>query len=169
MMFRLRLACIALAILASGGLFGFFYTMSFSIIPGLDDTPAYSALIANQMIGRATQGSSFIVLLLGAPAMIIAAIALSLPKAKRLALPWLVAALLCWIGMVVVTLTLDVPLNQALDGLALHPGMPNAEEAWLAYSPEWQQWNFWRVGFSAVSTALATVGIVFAIKVKTFE
>lgn len=164
MMMRTRLACIVIAVLASGGLFGFFYTMSFSIMPGLDATPAYSALIANQMIGRATQGSSFIVLLLGSPLMMLAALSLSIAKGKRSPLPWLAGALLAWVGMMVLTLTLNVPLNQVLDGLTLEPTMPDAETAWLAYSPDWQKWNWWRVGFSAASTLLASVALITASK-----
>lgn len=162
MIHALRTASIILAILLSGGLFGFFFTMQYSIMPGFDQTPAYSALISNQMIGRATQGSYFIVLLLGSPIMLIVSMALCAPKSARRLIPWLFAAVLAWGAMGATTMLLNVPLNQALDALPLSPDMKDAQVAWEAYSPDWQRWNLWRVAFSAISTLLAINSLVLA-------
>ncbi|WP_299410903.1 hypothetical protein [uncultured Roseobacter sp.] len=54
-MTNLKLAVLMAAILGAGALFGFYFTMSVSIMPGLDLTEPYAAIKANQDIGRATQ------------------------------------------------------------------------------------------------------------------
>ncbi|WP_299734727.1 hypothetical protein [uncultured Roseobacter sp.] len=56
-MTNLKLAVLMAAILGAGALFGFYFTMSVSIMPGLDLTQIYAAIKANRDIGRATQQS----------------------------------------------------------------------------------------------------------------
>lgn len=110
----LKLWTLVVAILGAGALFGFYFTMSVSIMPGLDRTAPYAAIIANQDIGRATQQSLFFVALLGTPIALVAAAALHwrAPSTRN----WLVLSVLGWVAMMVVTLALNVPLNQVLDG-----------------------------------------------------
>lgn len=152
----LKLSALIAAILGTGALFGFYFTMSVSIMPGLDLTEPHSAIIANQDIGRATQQSLFFVALLGTPIALIAAAALHW---RALATRnWLVLSVVGWVSMMVVTLTLNVPLNQVLDGLVITPDQVNLADLWAAYSVDWQKWNWLRVltsGVSLVSTAMA--------------
>ncbi len=146
-----------LAILGTGLLFGFFFTMSVSIMPGLDATDPYAALIANQDIGRATQQSLFFVALLGTPLALIITIVMTwkIPLTRN----WCVLAMLSYLVMMGVTIFLNVPLNQQLDVLAISPGMENAPEHWLAYSVDWQMWNWLRVLFSGLSLLFAAFAL----------
>lgn len=146
-----------LAILGTGLLFGFFFTMSVSIMPGFDATDPYAALIANQDIGRATQQSLFFVALLGTPLALI--IAIIMTWKMLLTRNWYLIALLSYIAMMGVTLLLNVPLNQQLDVLAISPAMDNAAEHWLAYSADWQMWNWLRVLFSGLSLLFAAFAL----------
>lgn len=153
---KLRISIFMIAILGAGALFGFYFTMSVSIMPGFDMSPPYAALIANQEIGRATQQSLFFVALLGTPIALLALLSLSFKQAavRR----YLIVALLGWALMMIVTFYGNVPLNQILDALTISSDMDGAEAAWQAYSVPWQNWNWLRVlfsGFSLLSTAFA--------------
>lgn len=140
-----------LALLCSGALFGFFFTMSVSIMPGLDLTAPYSALLANQEIGHATQKSYFAVALLGTPITLLILLILVWRTGFKDEGLWIGAAFAGFIAMMVVTLTLNVPLNQILDALPLTPDIASPSELWLSYSVDWQKWNWLRVIFSGLS------------------
>ncbi len=110
----LKLTTLIAAIIGAGALFGFYFTMSVSIMPGLDLTEPYAAITANQDIGRATQQSLWFVALLGTPVALLICIALY--RKARSVRNWLILGMVGWIAMMVVTVMLNVPLNQILDG-----------------------------------------------------
>ena len=61
--------------------------------------------------------------------------------------------------MMVVTVTLNVPLNQILDGLTITSNQGNLADLWVSYSVDWQRWNWLRMltsGISLIAVALAT-------------
>ena len=63
---------------------------------------------------------------------------------------WVVAgALLCLIGCILVTASINVPLNHRLD--RVDPAGPQAGEAWKTYVARWQPWNHVRT----ITTLLA--------------
>ncbi|MBL4812944.1 MAG: DUF1772 domain-containing protein [Rhodobacteraceae bacterium] len=152
----IKLTVLIAALLGAGALFGFYFTMSVSIMPGLDLTEPYAAITANQDIGRANKQSLFFVALMGTPVAIIAGVALYWrAKSTR---NWLLLGLLGWVGMLVVTLMLNVPLNQILDGLNITAGQDGLADIWAAYAVDWQKWNWLRVltsGLSLVFVACA--------------
>lgn len=152
----LRTATLLASILGAGALFGFYFTMSVSIMPGLDLTEPYSAIVANQDIGRANKASLFFVALMGTPLAISACMALHWKSSG--ARNWLALGLLGWVGMLLVTLTLNVPLNQILDGLSIVPDQEGLSDLWADYTVDWQKWNWLRVltsGLSLIFVALA--------------
>lgn len=154
---RVRLTVLMAAILGTGALFGFYFTLSVSIMPGLDLTDPYVAITANQDIGRATQQSWFFVALLGTPIVLITGIALhwKISKIRN----WLVLSAMGWIAMMVVTLSFNVPLNQVLDGLTIMPDQVDLAEQWAAYAVDWQRWNWLRVLTSGVSLVALAMGL----------
>ncbi len=125
--------------------------MSVSIMPGLDLAEPYSALVANQAIGNATQQSFFAVALLGTPITLIILLVLMWRAQLRDEGSWVGGALLAFIAMMVVTLALNVPLNQILDALPLTAEIEDPRGLWLSYSVDWQKWNWLRVLFSGLS------------------
>lgn len=145
-------------ILCAGALFGFFYTMSISIMPGLDLTPPYSAILANQQIGHATQNYYFALAMIGTPFLAIIC-AIYHFKNNRQTSILLLLATASWVAMLVVTLTLNVPLNQILDGLTITADQPELTQLWAAYSVDWQNYNWLRVLFSGLTLICATLAL----------
>ncbi len=156
-MHHLRLASLLAAALGAGALFGFYFTLSVSIMPGLDQAGPFVAIAANQSIGRATQSSVFFIALLGTPLALLLALALHWRRRSTQAL--LVGAIVGWIGMLVVTLTLNVPLNQTIDALEVVADQSNLAELWAAYSIDWQYWNWLRVIASGASLLFVCAAI----------
>ncbi|WP_426418864.1 DUF1772 domain-containing protein [Bradyrhizobium genosp. A] len=62
------------------------------------------------------------------------------------------------VGMFVVTLVFNVPLNDAL--AAVQPSSPEAGVVWAAYLKDWVFWNHVRTVASVVASALFIVAIV---------
>ncbi|UPT93438.1 DUF1772 domain-containing protein [Bradyrhizobium barranii subsp. apii] len=56
------------------------------------------------------------------------------------------------IGMFVVTMVFNVPLNNAL--AALQPSAPEAGAVWAAYLKDWTFWNHVRMVASVVASGL---------------
>lgn len=159
----LRLSSLLAANLGAGALFGFFYTMNVSIMPGMDLAPPYAAITANQDIGRATKQSGFIIALLGTPLSTIASIALH--RRSPFVRNWLCLGLAGWCGMLAVTLSLNVPLNQILDNLVITPDTdPKVlRDHWLAYSVDWQKYNWLRV----LTSGISLVGMCMAMRASS--
>jgi len=61
------------------------------------------------------------------------------------------------LGMFVVTVTLNVPLNDAL--AAAQPSSPEAGMVWAAYLKDWVFWNHVRMVASVVASALFIVAL----------
>ena len=146
--------------LLAAALFGFYFTMSFSIMPGLDLTAPFSAILANQEIGHATQQSFFVVALLGTPIGLIIAIIIASQAKNPVQRTWLIIAMIGWIGMLVVTLTLNVPLNQILDGLTIAPDQAGLAQLWADYSIDWQKWNLLRLATSGLTVLGLNVALL---------
>ncbi len=148
-----------IALICAGGLFGFFFTMNFSILKGLDLADPAIALAANQEIGHATQSSLFAAILLGLPLSIVTIflVQLSLRDPRgRLAL---FIALLGFIGIMITTLMFSAPLNQSLEILNLSNLEGDPAAIWQEYSTNWQRWNWLRIICSSIS--LIAMGFAF--------
>ena len=156
-MTKFRSATLYLAILGAGALFGFYFTMSVSIMPGFDLTDPYAALQANQDIGRATQQSAFFVALLGTPVLLIVALFAGWERVSSR--NWLLVSLAGWIAMMVVTFLCNVPLNQMLDGMTISPTASGLDGTWQTYSVPWQFWNWFRVASSGVTLLAAVIAL----------
>lgn len=146
-------------ILCAGALFGFFYTMSISIMPGLDLTQSYSAITANQEIGHATQNYYFATPMIGTLILCIILISLHFKAGHKTKATYIAVALLAFAGMIAVTLMLNVPLNQILDGAIVTPEQPNLNQVWDAYSIDWQGYNWLRTLLSGLTLLFATLAI----------
>ena len=130
-----------LALLHAGAIFGFFYAWVCSTMWGLDATDPDVAIFAMQAMNASVRNPVFALGFFGTP-VVLAAAALTAWRAeeRRGALLFASAGLLYVLGAMVPTVTINVPLNEALATLKTPLGAA-ARESWQAYSSPWQFWN----------------------------
>ena len=149
------------SILLCGAIFGFFYAWVCSTMWGLDQADPRVAIAAMQAMNASVRNIVFFPAFFLTPVAMLTTAALAwLAGGRRSAGLFAGAAVVYLIGGLALTLTINVPLNEAL---ALQPDGLNFAEAsriWAEYSQPWQFWNQVRTGASGVSLLLATLGIL---------
>jgi uncharacterized membrane protein len=85
-----------------------------TIMPGLGRTDDRTFVGAFQAIDRAIINPLFLATLVGALVLTVLATALHLGEEGRSVLPWLIAALLLYLAVFVITLRVHVPLNDGI-------------------------------------------------------
>lgn len=110
---------------------GFFATFSVVVMPGLDLLPPATATAAMQAINAAVRTPLFALAFFGTAALSALAI-LCLRRDTAAAL----AGAIYLLGVLLVTMAVNVPLNQSL---AASPPLD-----WAAYTGEWTLWNHLR-------------------------
>lgn len=112
MMNLFRAASLISATLCVGLMAGVFVVYATTIMPGLGRVDDRTFVGAFQSIDRAIEGSTWVtVFISGAFGFTIIAGALHLGGDRRQALPWIVAALVLFATAIVITGTVNVPLN----------------------------------------------------------
>jgi uncharacterized membrane protein len=153
-----RLSVLALCILASALISGFFYAYYGSVMPGLAATDAESAIRAMQGINAVVRNGTFAfsffgTLAFGAVAIFLLIGAGGWPLALALA-----GTALYGLGAFMVTLLYSVPLNEALATVTATP--ENAVQIWQAYLEPWTFWNALRTLMSALALAAFVASFV---------
>jgi uncharacterized membrane protein len=100
-----------LATLAMGLMAGVFGHYAHAIMPGLGKTDARTFVGAFQAIDRAIINPLFMATFIGAAVLTAAAAALHLGDA---AAPWIIAALVLYAAVFIITIAVNVPLNDAI-------------------------------------------------------
>jgi uncharacterized membrane protein len=128
---------------------GLFYTYSASVMLGLGRSDDRTFVQAMQNINVAIINPWFMAHYLGALVLTALAAALHIPKDGRAVLPWILAALVLYLAVIVITGTQNIPMNNALEA-ARGATTPEAlAAARQAFEEPWMRWNIVR---SAVST-----------------
>lgn len=109
-------------------------------MPGLARTDGRTFVHAMQQINVAILNPSFFVSFFGAPVLTLTAVALHLPGQPEV-LPWVVAAFVLCVVAFIVTVGVNVPLNNLL--AAAEPLSQNAELAAIRqrFEATWVRWN----------------------------
>ena len=141
-------ATLLLATLTMGLMAGVFGLYAHAIMPGLGKTDARTFVGAFQAIDRAIINPLFMATLFGAVVLTVAAAALHLGDA---AAPWIIAALVLYAGVVVITLAVNVPLNDAIKAA----GDPDRISDLAAVREHFDEdrWAGWNVVRAVASTA----------------
>ncbi|MEM9038001.1 MAG: anthrone oxygenase family protein [Actinomycetota bacterium] len=80
---------------------------------------------------------------------------------RREAARWFAAAAIVYLlGGLVLTATINVPMNQDLADTVIPADRATAAEIWQDYSGTWQAWNAVRTVASGVALALAGLGLL---------
>jgi uncharacterized membrane protein len=147
------------ATVLTGAMTGVFGIYANAIMPGLRTTDDRTFVGAFQSIDRAIINPLFMLAFLGA--LVLAAVAAGLNAGERLVLWWVAAAFALYLVVVVITVAVNVPLNDAIkaagdpDRMADIAGVRDQfDEA------RWVAWNIVRAFLSAVAFACLAWALV---------
>ena len=153
---RPLLAAAFLSLLLSGAIFGFFYAWICSTMWGLDAADPRIAIAAMQAMNASVRNIVFAPAFFGTPVALILTAALAhgaqKPRAARL---FLAGGLLYLFGGMILTMAVNVPMNEALGALTVPEAREDAATIWAAYSPRWQVFNTIRTVVSGATLLLA--------------
>ncbi|TYB47383.1 DUF1772 domain-containing protein [Nonomuraea sp. PA05] len=141
----LLLALITLVL--HGALTGLFYTFSMSVMPGLNATDPAQAEAAMRSINRKILNPWLYLVFLGSP---LAALVAGFLADGRAALWFFAAAGVSFAGSFLVTVAVNVPMNNALDAGTM---------SFKDYSPRWTAFNTLRAVASAAALVLVGLGL----------
>jgi uncharacterized membrane protein len=155
--------CVALvAVVLTGAIFGFFYAWVCSTMWGLDDTDPRVAVEAMQAMNASVRNAVFFPAFFLTPFTLgLVAVLLRRGGRQRGAFWFGLAAATYFFGGLVVTMVVNVPMNE---DLALHTdALTEAEAAriWEDYSRPWQLWNIARTVASGTALVFAANGLRF--------
>ncbi|MGH3898497.1 MAG: DUF1772 domain-containing protein [Pseudonocardiaceae bacterium] len=158
----LRGAALVAATLVTGLQAGLYYAFAVSVMPGLGRVDDRAFVEAMQQINVAIINPWFFLSFFGAPVLTIVAAGLHLPAAVRAALPWIVAALvLTGVGFVL-TVAMNVPLNDALDAAGSPDRIIDLAQVRASFEAAWVRWNIARaIAFTAAFGCLSWALMIY--------
>ncbi|MGI5273257.1 DUF1772 domain-containing protein [Nonomuraea sp. CA-218870] len=136
-----------IALVLHGALAGLFYAFSMSVMPALDAVEPAQAETVMRSVNRKILNPWLFVAFLGAP---IAALVAGLFADGPAAIWFFAAAGVNFVGSFLVTVVINVPMNNAVD---------TGTMPWKDYSPRWTAWNTVRAAVCLASLALVGVGL----------
>jgi uncharacterized membrane protein len=149
------------ATLGSAVMTGLFFTFSVFMMRALASLPPAQGIAAMQAVNVKIITPLFMLVFLGtalASTVISVAVVATWPEQ---AAPYLLAgSALYLLGVILVTMAVNVPKNNALDRLV--PADANAANAWRDFVRSWTAWNHVRSVASLAATACFVLGLRLA-------
>lgn len=159
-MARLLFPMSMLSLLSIGAIFGFFYAWVCSTLWGLDATDPDVAITAMQAMNASVRNPVFFPSFFLTPLILAATSWIALAQQqKRAAALFGSAAALYVLGAFLVTVTVNVPMNEALSEVTVPSDINAAHRIWQEYSSSWQFWNMIRTIASGGSLLMTGVAI----------
>lgn len=150
----------ALALILNGAIFGFFYAWVCSTMWGLDAADSSVAIAAMQAMNASVRNAVFAPAFFATPFVLLLAAWLAQQQANRAAAAAFGGAGAIYLfGGLVLTVFVNVPMNEALAEVRLPLPAEQAEAIWLAYSAPWQNWNLARTFASGLALLLTGYGL----------
>ena len=145
-----------LSLIFAGAMFGFFFAWVCSTMWGLDTADPNVAIAAMQAMNASVRNWAFAPAFFGTPVLLIfAAFAVWRVGERQAASSLALASIIYVLGAMVPTMTVNVPLNEALAAVETPLDLTEAQEIWRNYSGPWQFWNTVRFVFAGVVLALS--------------
>lgn len=138
-------AALVAATITNGLMAGLFAAYSYAIMPGLGRTGDRTFVEAMQHTNAAILNGWFGVCFAGSAVFAAAAVLLHL---GRPGLPWIVAGVVLYVVVLVITFRINVPLNNQL---AAGSPAADAAAARAAFEDVWVRWNVVRAVFSTAA------------------
>ena len=140
MITKLLPTLIFIAAIGSGVVGGVFFAFSSFVMPGLARMPAASGIAAMNSINVTAVTPLFMTALFGTALVCLIVCIGAVTGWSQPGSLWLVAGGLVYlVGIVLVTIVFNVPLNDALS--AVDPASTNGADMWSRYLDEWVMWN----------------------------
>lgn len=156
----LRLVVLVAAVLATGLHAGLYYTFSIAVMRGVKRVDDRTFVAATQQINRAILNGWFALAFGGAP--ILSLLAALLHLGRPAVLPWVVAGFVLNLAVFVITMALNVPLNNALDRAGDPNQITDHGAVRTAFEGPWNRWNAVRTLVCLVAFAALTVALLAA-------
>jgi uncharacterized membrane protein len=149
-----------LAILGCGLMAGVFFIFSVAIMNALSRLPASEGIAAMQAINIAIVNPLFMLVFLGTAATTIFVVVSSLLKWQEPnAIYLVVGGVLYVVGSLLVTVIINIPMNNAL--AAAKPTDSTSATLWANYLTNWTAWNHVRVVAAIAATVSLTIARIF--------
>ncbi|MEU4833069.1 anthrone oxygenase family protein [Streptosporangium sp. NPDC023615] len=160
-----RSVALIAATITVGLVAGLLYAYACSVMPGLARTDDRTFVGAMQRINVAILNGWFAVCFAGALPLVALAAGLHLGRDGRPVLPWIVAALVLYAVVLVITFRVNVPLNNALNAAGDPGGAADLAAVRERFEGVWVRWNIARTvacvaAFSCLAWALVLHGRV---------
>ncbi|MEZ5716837.1 MAG: anthrone oxygenase family protein [Paracoccaceae bacterium] len=154
-MSRILILAAFLSLLLTGAIFGFFYAWICSTMWGLDAADPRVAIAAMQAMNASVRNIVFAPAFFGTPFVLLATAVLARSAGQRRAAAlFALAGAVYLFGGMLLTMTVNVPMNEALAQVPAPATQDEAAAIWAAYSPRWQLFNILRTVVSGVSLML---------------
>lgn len=154
-------AVLAGAALASGLLAGLLWGFACAVVPGMRRAGPDAAVAVFRGVNAVIVRPVFLLVLLGAPALAAAGVALAAVDAPR-AVPWAAAGLAGVVATLAITGAVNVPINDRLARATPEDAAARAA-AWAQVDGPWHRANRARAATAAAGTALLLVAVQLAV------
>lgn len=149
-----------LSLILSGAMFGFFYAWVCSTMWGLDAAEPAIAIQAMQAMNASVRNAVFAPAFFGTPIVLLVAAGLAFGLGRKASTAaFALGALVYVLGVFVVTMTVSVPMNQALAAIDVAAVGDRLGAIWQDYSGRWQVWNIVRAVAAGAVLVLAGQGL----------
>lgn len=151
------------SIMFCGAIFGFFYAWVCSTMWGLDAGDPRVAIAAMQAMNGSVRNVVFFPAFFLTPVVLGMAAAVFFLRGRKETAGWFVAAALVYLVFgLFLTMSVNLPMNEALAVVVVPDDIDAARTIWQDYSGRWQFWNQVRAIASGLALALAAVGLARA-------
>lgn len=152
---------ILVSLTLSAAIFGFFYAWVCSTMWGLDAADPRVAIAAMQTMNASVRNAVFAPAFFATPvALALTAVLLGMRTHRRSAAAFAIGAALYFGLGLVLTMTVNVPMNEALATVAIPADRESADAIWQAYSGPWQIWNQTRTVASGLAFLSGLIGVL---------
>lgn len=149
------------SILISGAIFGFFYAWICSTMWGLDNADPRVAIAAMQAMNASVRNAVFAPAFFGTPVVLaLTSFALWFARYRIPSLLMLGGAALYLIFGLLLTMMVNVPMNEMLAQVDIPNSVAQAQILWDDYSARWQLWNQIRAGASGLALILVVMSLI---------
>ncbi len=155
----MRVIILVAATVAAGLLAGLFYAFAVAVMPGLGRSDSRTFVDAMQQINEAILNPWFAASFFGAPVLTAVAAALHFRADGRAVLPWTAAAFVLCTLTLIITIRVNVPLNNALDAAGSPDRIADLAEVRERFEASWVRWNIAR----AVTSTAALGCLIWAL------